>query len=178
MSDEDILPLIKKGDTRALKEFYVAHRTSFLEFGKKYSSSEEDILDVYQDAIIVFQEQTMIGKTDNLTCTLKTYLFGIGKYMLFEKNRKSNKEYELPNNLKEEIEMIIVEDDSTVNLQQRKIQEGLKLLGKKCREILTLFYYNNLTIDEIKEYLKYENKNVVKSQKSRCLKQLKSKING
>ena len=26
--------------------------------------------------------------------------------------------------------MVIVEDDSTVNLQQRKIQEGLKLLGK------------------------------------------------
>ncbi|CAL2088994.1 sigma-70 family RNA polymerase sigma factor [Tenacibaculum sp. 190524A05c] len=182
MNDSEKSLLISKGDTKALKEFYLEHRDAFLEFGKKYVSSNEDVLDVYQDAIIAFQEQAMRGKTENLTCSLKTYLFGIGKYMLYEKNRKRNKEVNLSHdNIEDDYDVVKVDiddADGVVSLQQKAIEKAMASLGKKCREILTLFYYNNLTIDEIKEYLNYDNKNVVKSQKSRCLKQLKSTING
>ncbi|WP_299618732.1 sigma-70 family RNA polymerase sigma factor [uncultured Tenacibaculum sp.] len=181
MNDSEILQNIKKGDSKTLKEIYLAYRKPFLVFGKKYSTSEEVILDVYQDAIIAFQEQVMKGKADNLNCTLKTYLFGIGKYMIFDKNRKSNKEVSMfTSEVKDDYDVVEVEDFSNpvVSLQQKQIQKALSLLGKKCKEVLTLFYYNNLTIEEIKEYLNYDNKNVVKSQKSRCLKQLKSKVNG
>ncbi|SNR17680.1 RNA polymerase sigma factor [Tenacibaculum jejuense] len=180
MNDSEKLQRIKKGDTKILKEIYTTYREPFLVFGKKFSSSDEDILDVYQDAIIAFREQVLKGKTDDLNCTLKTYLFGIGKYMIFDKNRKQSKEVSIVNHdIKDDYDTVEVPSFSdTINLQQRQIQKALLQLGKKCKEVLTLFYYNNLTIEEIKDYLKYDNKNVVKSQKSRCLKQLKSKING
>jgi RNA polymerase sigma factor (sigma-70 family) len=173
--------LISKGDTRAIKDFYIEHRSAFIEFAKRYSDSEADILDVYQDAIIAFQEQAMQGKTANLSCSLKTYLFGIGKYMLFDKNRKSYKKVSLTDGMiKDDYDMVKVDevDTSVISFQQKQLQKGFASLGKKCKEVLTLFYYNNLTIEEIKEHLNYDNKNVVKSQKSRCLKQLKSIING
>jgi DNA-directed RNA polymerase specialized sigma subunit len=41
---------------------------------------------------------------------------------------------------------------------------------------LQLFYYEEKKLDEIQEQLGYTSKDVLKSQKSRCLKQLKELI--
>jgi DNA-directed RNA polymerase specialized sigma subunit len=49
----------------------------------------------------------------------------------------------------------------------------LKKLGEQCQKVLTLFYYEEKKLDEIQSLLGYTNKDVLKSQKSRCLKQLK-----
>jgi RNA polymerase sigma factor (sigma-70 family) len=65
-----------------------------------------------------------------------------------------------------------------LNDNQKKLSHFFKLLGEKCKEVLTLFYYRGLTIEEIAAFLNYNNKDVVKSQKSRCLKSLKDKMNG
>jgi RNA polymerase sigma-70 factor (ECF subfamily) len=50
-------------------------------------------------------------------------------------------------------------------------------LGEKCQKILTLFYYQQYNIKEIMAEGNYNSENVVKSQKSRCLKTLKEAIN-
>ncbi|MFY9243849.1 MAG: sigma-70 family RNA polymerase sigma factor [Polaribacter sp.] len=179
MSEQQLLLLLKKSDKDALKMIYLEHRNPFVNFARKFNVSDEDILDVYQDAIIVFQEKVIQGKLDNLTCSLQTFLFGIGKYMLFEKARKNNKkvtDFPLENeayNYKEMSDSFIQE---TPNEFQLLLQKGFAELGKKCKEVLTLFYYRGFTIDEITEELNYKDKNVVKSQKSRCLKQLKEMI--
>jgi DNA-directed RNA polymerase specialized sigma subunit len=54
-----------------------------------------------------------------------------------------------------------------------KVQKGYQELGTRCQEVLKMFYYENLSIEEIKNRLNYTSKDVVKSQKSRCIKQLK-----
>lgn len=67
--------------------------------------------------------------------------------------------------------------NDTPNEMQKALQKAFVTLGKKCKEILTLFYYRGFTLDEISETLNHDNKNVTKSQKSRCIKQLKEKVN-
>ena len=67
-------------------------------------------------------------------------------------------------------------DGDEPNEMQIQLQKAFVTLGKKCKEVLSLFYYRGYTIDEICTRLNYDNKNVVKSQKSRCIKQLKDKI--
>ncbi|OSY88938.1 hypothetical protein WH52_04545 [Tenacibaculum holothuriorum] len=176
MSESNIVLHLKQGDTKALKEVYTMYRTEFLAFSKKFSVNNEDALDCYQDAIIAIQEQAIKGKLDDLKSSLKTYLFGIGKYMMYEKARKNNRTI-LHVAPQEEVAVVEVSYHEEANEQQLKLKEGLQKLGKKCREVLHLFYYRGFTIDEITDHLNYENKNVVKSQKSRCLKQLKSIIN-
>ena len=42
--------------------------------------------------------------------------------------------------------------------------------------ILKLFYYQGYNLDEIQEILEYSNKKVLKSQKSRCIRQLKDLV--
>lgn len=176
MNDSDLIQLLKKDDKLILKKIYVDYRSDFIAFGRKISLYEDDILDAYQDAIITLQEQVITGKLNTLNCSIKTYLFGIGKYILYEKNRKRNKTI-LSAIDTNEITMIEVPIFSEIlTSQQKKIKLGFKQLGKKCIEVIELFYYRGYTLEEITETLNYENKNVVKSQKSRCLKKLKEII--
>jgi DNA-directed RNA polymerase specialized sigma subunit len=48
----------------------------------------------------------------------------------------------------------------------------LDKLGESCRKILMLFYYENLPMKEIVQHLHYENEQVVRNKKYKCLKEL------
>ena len=153
MNDSDLIQLLKKDDKLILKKVYVDYRSEFIAFGRKTSSSEDDILDSYQDAITTLQEQVITGKLNTLNCSVKTYLFGIGKYILYEKNRKRNKTI-LSVIDTNEITMIEVPIFSEIlTSQQKKIKLGFKQLGKKCIEVIELFYYRGYTLEEITETL-------------------------
>lgn len=179
MSEQQLILQLKKSDKGALKIIYLENRIPFINFARKFKVSEDDIVDIYQDVIIALQEKVNKGELENLTCSIRTYLFGIGKYMLYEKARKNNKKIvDFPLE-KEAYNYHEIVDDflQEPNKFQLLLQKGVASLGKKCKEVLRLFYYRGFTIDEIAEKLNYENKNVVKSQKSRCIKQLKEKVN-
>lgn len=179
MSEHQLILLLKESDKEALKMVYLDNRIPFINFARKFHLSDDDIVDVYQDAIIAMQEKAVKGEIENLTCSIRTYLFGIGKYMLFDKARKNNKKVADFPLEKEDYNYSKITDDflEAPDKLTLLLAKGFASLGKKCKEILHLFYYRGFTIDEISEKLNYENKNVVKSQKSRCIKQLKEKIN-
>ncbi|KGL62624.1 RNA polymerase sigma factor [Polaribacter sp. Hel1_85] len=180
MSEHQLILLLKESDKEALKMVYIENRIPFINFARKFKVSENDIVDAYQDAIIVLSEKAFKGEIDNLNCSVKTYLFGIGKYILFEKARKTQKKVlDFPLEKEDYNYKSIAEDffEEAPNKLELLLQKGFASLGKKCKEVLRLFYYRGFTIDEISDRLGYKDKNVVKSQKSRCIKQLKEKIN-
>ncbi|MEO7984808.1 MAG: hypothetical protein ABI688_12080 [Bacteroidota bacterium] len=49
-------------------------------------------------------------------------------------------------------------------------------LGESCRKILMLFYYENLSMREILGATEYENEQVVRNKKYKCLKQLEQML--
>jgi DNA-directed RNA polymerase specialized sigma subunit len=49
-------------------------------------------------------------------------------------------------------------------------------LGEMCKKILLMFYYENLSMKEILTNLEYENEQVVRNKKYKCLKQLEQMI--
>ena len=49
-------------------------------------------------------------------------------------------------------------------------------LGENCKKILLAFYYENLAIRDILQNLQYENEQVVRNKKYKCLKQLEQMI--
>ena len=72
--------------------------------------------------------------------------------------------------------MAVEFENEELTIEQQLLRTHFNKLGKKCRELLTLFYYRGLTIDDIVEFAGYTNGSVVRSQKSRCLKSLKEMI--
>lgn len=167
-----VIDLLKKNDEKAIRTLYNDNKNGFILFAKRYNVSHDDLVDVYQDAIIALIENARKGKIDDLKSSLTTYLFGIGKFMIFQKLKKDGKNVAMDDF--EKIEM--VHDDYSeeeTNLQVKMLQAGFKKLGEQCRKVLQLFYYEEKKLDEIQTLLGYTNKDVLKSQKSRCLKQLK-----
>lgn len=180
MNEQQLILLLKEADKDVLRRLYTQYRSPFMAFARMFCSNEHDILDAYQDAIIVLQEKAINGDLDNLSCSLKTYVFGVGKYLLYNTLRKQKKKVAEMSLEQEAYDYSTITLDflaeNEPNEQQLQLQKAFATLGKKCKEVLSLFYYRGYTIEEIGERLNYENKNVVKSQKSRCLKQLKDKI--
>ena len=160
-----------------IRSFYRDHRDEFIRFGIKYGMDKGSLIDIFQDVVIIFFEQKEAGKIDQLNCTDKTYLFSLGKYKIIENLRKKKKN---ANYLSEQTYEVHINPEefreTTLTERQKKLAYGLKQLGEKCRNLITLFYLRQLTISEIVEMMGYKNENVVKAHKSRCMKNLKENV--
>src|SRR5690606_35641441 len=167
-----LIEQIQSGDQKAIERIYIRFKADFLNFSARFSISEEDAVDIYQDSIVVLYENILSGKLTSLTSSVKTYLFAIGKYKIYNSLKfkpiiEDIDDYEYT--LKEE-------DNEEFLLQEQNIEKlrpAYRQLGSRCQMVIKLFYYENQTIEEIKERLDYTSKDVVKSQKSRCIKQIR-----
>ncbi len=179
MTEASIIEGLKNGDNAVLKSIYLEYRDAFVQFSKKYNITEYDALDLYQDAILALKENVATGKLKELKSSIKTYLFSIGKYMVFDYLRANKKVRVVDNedlklfDLVPDFEILFKEES---NSDEKKLELAFSALGDKCKAVLKLFYYQDYTIEEITKILGYNSKDVVKSQKSRCLKSLKEKF--
>ena len=172
IEDQYFIEQLKQNNLKTLDKVYLMHKEEFYLFAGRFSISGDDILDVYQDTVISFYENVQNGKLKTLTSSLKSYLFAIGKYKIYrqmEKNKLVLSD-ELIIHSSPETESFEVEIGKT---RQKVLKEAFDGLGSKCKKVLELYYYEGLTLDEIQEFLGYGSKDVLKSQKSRCLRQLK-----
>jgi len=166
---------LKKGSPQALEKVYMEYRNAFLQSAKKYDLDHYMLIDIYQDAFITLREHAINGKLDTIKSSVKTYLFSIGKSMIYDqiKTQKDTSFDENSIDFKEISNAPEIFKEPQLTPEQQLLLQHFKNLGKRCQEMLTLFYYKGLTIDEINDNLNYENKPVVKSQKSHCLASLK-----
>lgn len=173
-ADQLIVDLRTQGMS-ALDSVYLKHRDAFLQFGRKYRMSDDDILDAYQDAAIAMYENAVKGRLTHFSSTVKTYLFSLGKYTLLNKMKKNNRtvpaDDDVMRTYDEGSDQML--DQIELSHRQSILSDMLGRLTENCRELLTLFYYHRYTIDAIRHELGYKDDNVVKSSKSRCLKKLK-----
>lgn len=167
-----LIDLLKQGDERTISSIYNDNRNGFVLFASRYEVSKEDIIDIYQDAVIVLCENAKKGLLDNLQSSLNTYLYSIGKYMIFHKLKKEGEKSIQKEPIPDAIDWDFYEEEQD-NVEVQLLQRAWSKLGEQCKKVLHLFYYEEKKLDEIMETLAYTNKDVLKSQKSRCLKQLK-----
>lgn len=174
--EERFVQDIRRGDKGKLEEIYSDNKAHFLDFARKYRLHDEQIKDIYQESIIVFYENILEGKLVTLHSSIKTYLFAIGKYKLIQYLRKVERYESVPfeeSGLLDGVFLQELSEDEETDEQTELIRSGYKQLGPKCREVLSMFYYEGKKLEEIQVLLGYESKDTVKSQKSRCIRQLK-----
>jgi len=176
------IEIIKKfidNDPKKISKLYNSNRDSFLNFGKKYGLNYDELSDIYQESFIALRKHAIEGKLNTVKSTLKTYLFGIGKYKIYNelKNKKKHISYEINLHITDSVLPIEYEiEKEELTIEQQLLRTYFKKLGKKCKELLTLSFSRGLTNDEIVEMTNYANNSVVRSQKSRCIKTLKEMI--
>lgn len=165
-------------DQKTITEMYHAFRADFLHFGRRYLANEEDVLDAYQDSMIILFEHMQAGKLKTITSSVKTYLFAIGKHVMMAAFRKGQRTI-LPGETPEPEDfagVTDVEHEIMLSERQQFLAQALTQLDEKCRRILTLFYYRQYDQESIAETLGYKSGNVVKSHKARCMERLRKII--
>lgn len=178
--DKSFIKILIEAKPKELSVLYHNNRDAFLNFGKQYGLDYDDLTDIYQEAFIAIRERALNGKLETVKSSFKTYLFGIGKFMIYDWLRKQKKTTSLNgffNVVKDGIDEIKLEENTTgLSKEQLLLKKFFIQLGKKCQKLLTLFYVNGLNIEEIFQTTDYNSNAVVRSQKSRCIKMLREMI--
>ncbi len=153
--------------------FYVQYREDFFAYAKRHAVSIEDIQDIYQDAVIALYENVHQGRLKEMTSSVKTYLFSIGKYLMLNKIRKAKRTQYLDD--QELMDVTSEMESSHIELtdKQEVMLDMFKELSEGCQEILHLYFYRRFSIEAIVHHLGYKNENTVKAHKSRCQKKLR-----
>ncbi|KQC32869.1 hypothetical protein AAU57_05730 [Nonlabens sp. YIK11] len=177
MNNRAILDLLRSGDPAFFKEQYNLYQREFVGHALKKGVNQETATDIYQDSFIILFENAASGKLTSLTSSLKTYIFGIGNNKIHEVLRKQKKTVNLkePLDIKGGIEQLDL-DEQVLSEKQQLLRDAFDKLGTRCKNIISLFYLEGLTIKEIMKIEHYTSENTVKAQKSRCMKQLKDNI--
>jgi RNA polymerase sigma-70 factor (ECF subfamily) len=144
---------------------------------KAYGLSEHDAMEVYQDAVVTFYENVINNKLNELSSSVKTYVFAIGKYKTYEKLRGLSKTINMDDNL----HLAVDEPPDMEALMQRErrldvLAEHFSEITSKCREILKLFYYEKARMEDIMKIFDYKNIATVKNQKYKCMQRLRKLI--
>ena len=173
---EELKASILKEDDLALKWLYSNFKLAFVEWAiKVYSVEKEMALDVFQEAVVIFYYNIKQGKVLETGVSVKTYLFAIGKNTLMSQLRKNRLKFTSMYDVQLEdqkwnLGLFEVDDD------QHRIVKLIDTLGSICRQLLRLFYFDNNSMEAIAIKMKYKNENVAKTQKMRCLKELKQLV--
>ncbi len=176
IKDEATLNKIKSGDQVFLRARYMDYRAPFVAFVLKYfKCSEENALEVYQEAFTIFYYNIKDGKlSPPLKSALKTYLFGVGK-KVYQKRFQGTYQNRMifPEKWKDEIEGASVLDQYELEEQTRIVRALFKRLGDRCRELLQLMYFDNYEASEVVGVMDFNTTGAVRKHKFDCLKKLR-----
>lgn len=180
-ADLALLEAIRGGRHEMLDRLYTEHRSAFVHYARQQlSANEEDAADAFQDAVIVFYKNVVNGNLTELSCSIRTYLFAVGKRVTYRKNAQRRREGPAELDGKpspaDELDLEIfrrIENDH----RRQTLAAGLGQLGDTCRQILTLFYYHRYSIESVQNTLELSSPGAVRVKKLRCLDQLKKILN-
>ena len=149
------------------------------------SGNEDDASDLTQDVMILYWRKDLAEKqrtiedpsyTPQIIANELGYLYGMGKNLWRKelKRRKVNPQF--PYDL--EIDMFenyTEEEDSYKAILIKVLRTSLSKLGEDCRTLIKLFYYDQISMQDIAEKMGFGNSRVAISTKSRCWKRLKER---
>lgn len=197
MTDKEYINGFYGHNDSVITNFYLSKREKFCGyFMKKYKKSEDYVIDLFTDTIIVLQNNIENQKltADGLTSSLDTYLYAIGHRTLWAQDRKANVfgqiSLEGSGTVNDEGEEYISKDiyaaieklerdgvlDAKVNELQDFVDRMVHSMKSPCSELLDLFYWGKKTMEEIAEKMSFTNANSAKSQKYKCIQKLRPLI--
>jgi RNA polymerase sigma factor (sigma-70 family) len=169
---------LRKGDEIAFCQAYHYYRPAFLRWAKSANTVESiDLLELYQDAMIILYQSLQQGKINNYDNGLLPYLFGITKNLIRTRKLKNWRVFSLDPDDEVLLQHLHFQSDfEEVHNDQWKdiFNRALAEMSENCLKIINWFYYYDYSIEVISERLGYASEEVTRVTKMRCLKQLKT----
>jgi RNA polymerase sigma factor (sigma-70 family) len=178
--DSELVANLRAGKSmdETIKAIYRNYFDSLSWYVMNNSGSRQDAEDVFQEVVVAFIDLVQKDKFRGES-TVKTFLYSLNRHTWLNELKRRGRA--LAREEKYENEQDRTEADTGHLIADREgKEEVIKLvgeLGETCRKILLLFYYENFSMKEILEATEYENEQVVRNKKYKCLKQLEQMIN-
>ncbi len=167
-SEKELLEGIKNSDNNVLRYMYTLYFPMIRKLVINNSGNIIDAEDVFQDAVVIIYEK-LLNDMLTLTCTLKTYMYGVCRNLWLQQLTKRKRTNFID---EDEIEKAItVTNDEIQDFNEEKLfQLHYSRLNPTCKEILEL-YFNKVPYKEIAVKLSLTVSNV-KTSKFRCKEML------
>ena len=177
--DSELVTNLRAGKRmdETIRSIYRSHFDNLSWYVMNNSGSRQDAEDVFQEVIVAFIDLVQKDKFRGES-TVKTFLYSLNRHVWLNELKRRGRalareeKYEKGQEQTEPDTGHLIADREGKALLVRLVSE----LGETCRKILLLFYYENLSMKEILEATEYENEQVVRNKKYKCLKQLEQMI--
>ena len=164
MKDADIVAKMRNGDESALEYLYQKYYRMMIKLVTSNSGTEYEAKDIYQEALIVLWQKAVSGNLV-LTSKLSTYLYSICQNLWRkELDRKSR----LSSETKDGSEYMEHDREERVRI----IRDCIDQLGDTCQKVLTYYYFDGMSMNDIAEKLGFSNTDTAKTKKYKCKKRL------
>ncbi len=179
LPDTELVANLRVGKSmdESIKAIYRNHFESLCWYIMNNSGSRQDAEDVFQEVVLSFIDLVQKDKFRGES-TVKTFLFSLNRHTWLNELKRRGRA--LAREEKYERGQDKMEMDASHYIADREgkaeVTRLVGELGETCRKILLLFYYESLSMREILETLHYENEQVVRNKKYKCLKQLEQMI--
>lgn len=170
--DARLLDMIRRGDERALVMLHEANRKMVASYIARNNGTHDDYEDLLQEALVVLWERVRSGRFEYAS-KLSTFLFAIVRNIWLRRLARAKRES--PSDLMSDrspdpgesaLDMMIEEEEALA------VRNALERIGEQCKKLLTLFYWEECSTEEIAHRMGFANADTVKSKKYQCKKTL------
>ena len=183
MTEEDVLNFREElinGNTDRLKAIYLTFKEDCTNFIRvKYPNNKHNAEDIFNDALIVLNNNILSGKISYFT-SVKNYLIGICNNLQRQNNHLKNNFDKKLEDIRLHFSLLNDNDIEDIALKEHMYAvciKAMQSLSDKCQKIITYFYLHQMKMKDIAVKLEFSSADVAKTQKSRCFKSLKNKVN-
>jgi RNA polymerase sigma factor (sigma-70 family) len=178
-SDSELVQAIQEKQMLepAILQLYKEHAEITRSFIKGKGGTEQDADDIFQETVVSFIDSVQKSKFRQES-GIRTFLISISKNLWYNEIRRRQRAGNRERLFEEDRDQGDPDIGEIIRDRElkRQLNQLLKDLGDSCRKILELFYYENLSMKEIVSHLHYENEQVVRNKKYKCLQQLTDKM--
>lgn len=172
LADKKIIAAIRSNDDdKVLHELYRHVKPKVVAYIKSNSGSLEEADDIFQDAVLVFYKQVKLDKF-NEEYAITGFLYSVSRNLWINKAKRDQRS----SSLSESEEQVADHSDALQDMitQERSTVLGalIKSLGENCEQILSMTYYQKISLKKIAFKLGYANEGAVKTRNYKCKQRL------
>ena len=174
--DAEILDRIRNGDEEVLVVLYQSNRKPILNLVSTNSGTRDDAEDMLQESLVVLWERVRAGRFEQ-NAKLSTFIYATARNLWFGRLRRKGRE--IPRDIDPEehtddalsaLEGLVASEETAM------VRDALGRIGEQCRKLLLLFYWEELSMEEIAGKLGFANAETAKAKKYQCKKALEKAL--
>ena len=177
--DEELLRSIRDeiNMEEAIKYLYKNYFNILSIYVQQHEGSMQDAEDIFQESIVAFIQLVQQSKFRG-EASIKTFLFAINKNTWLNELKRRGRAQVRETKFETAREAV----DHGIHIYiagreaRKQVLDIMDKLGEGCKKILLAFYYENLSMREIGSTMNYENEQVLRNKKYKCLKQLEEML--